>query len=473
MQELIKLFEETTQSKVVSINTLPTSGSNRRYYRILGEKETLIGAYGEVIEENKAFITLSKHFAKQGINVAKLVSVSEDGHYYLQEDLGEICLFDFIKQGRETGTFSVDEKTMLKKTFTQLPKIQFEGAKNLDFSICFPQAEFNNRTIFWDLNYFKYNFLRPSGIEFNEEILENEFVAFAKTLLQEKTNTFLYRDFQSRNIMIKNGEPYFIDFQGGRKGPIYYDVASFLYQAKANLSEEIREDLLSEYLHSLRTYATIDEINFRAQLVNFMLFRNLQVLGAYGFRGLIERKAHFIQSIPFAIENLKQLLQKHTFEELPYLTEILEQLVQKYPKQILLEKKDSLTVRVYSFSYKKGIPEDFSGNGGGYVFDCRAIHNPGKYEKYKRLTGTDKEVKDFLEKDGEILQFLEHVYALANTSVSRYQKRGFTDLMFSFGCTGGQHRSVYAAQHLAEYLAKKHNVTVVLTHREQGKIIFL
>ena len=290
MQELIKLFEETTQSKVVSINTLPTSGSNRRYYRILGEKETLIGAYGEVIEENKAFITLSKHFAKQGINVAKLVSVSEDGHYYLQEDLGEICLFDFIKQGRETGTFSVDEKTMLKKTFTQLPKIQFEGAKNLDFSICFPQAEFNNRTIFWDLNYFKYNFLRPSGIEFNEEILENEFEVFAKTLLQEKTNTFLYRDFQSRNIMIKNGEPYFIDFQGGRKGPIYYDVASFLYQAKANLSEEIREDLLSEYLHSLRTYATIDEINFRAQLVNFMLFRNLQVLGAYGFRGLIERK---------------------------------------------------------------------------------------------------------------------------------------------------------------------------------------
>ena len=226
-------------------------------------------------------------------------------------------------------------------------------------------------------------------------------------------------------------------------------------------------------MHSLSTYATVDEIKFRDQLVNFVLFRNLQVLGAYGFRGLVEKKAHFMQSIPFAIENLKQLLQKHTFEELPYLTEMLEQLIQKYPKQLLLEKKDSLTVRVYSFSYKKGIPEDFSGNGGGYVFDCRAIHNPGKYEKYKRLTGTDKEVKDFLEKDGEILQFLEHVYALASASVSRYKERGFTNLMFSFGCTGGQHRSVYAAQHLAEYLAKKHNVTVVLTHREQGKIIFL
>jgi hypothetical protein len=321
----------------------------------------------------------------------------------------------------------------------------------------------------WDLNYFKYCFLKPAGIECNEEWLENDFEQLASVLLQQHDDRFMYRDFQSRNVMIRNGNPYFIDFQGGRKGPIQYDVASFVYQAKANFSAEVRETLITTYIAALSKYMPVDEVAFRKQLAFFVLFRNLQVLGAYGFRGLVEKKKHFIESIPFAIQNLNEILKNNFFDtHFPYLVSVLQQLIVRYSQQAKPTNPSNLVVKVSSFSYKKGIPEDTTGNGGGYVFDCRAIHNPGKYEQYKQLTGLDKPVIDFLEKDGEIMPFLEHIYALADASVSRYVERGFSSIMFSFGCTGGQHRSVYAAQHVAEYLAKHYPVKVELVHREQG-----
>lgn len=335
----------------------------------------------------------------------------------------------------------------------------------MDFAYCYPLAEFNRRSILWDLNYFKYCFLKTTGLEFQENLLEDDFEHMADALLQIQPQVFMYRDFQSRNVMLREGKPYFIDFQGGRKGPFYYDVASFLWQAKANYPDSLRQELIDEYLDALQPYHAIGKEQFLATLRHFVLFRTLQVLGAYGFRGYFEKKAHFIQSVPYAIENLRQLLETD-FPEYPYLCLVLRKLTE-LPQFASVRNRRKLTVRVMSFSYKKGIPEDPSGNGGGYVFDCRAVHNPGKYEQYKQLTGRDKPVIDFLEQDGEILRFLEHVDALVDAHVQRFLERGFTNLSICFGCTGGQHRSVYSAEHVARHLNEKFGVRIQLIHREQ------
>ena len=474
MEQFRSAFEAITNEKLVAEEQIIGSGSNRQYIRLKGETRSLIGVIGESVQENSAFIELTKHFYNQGLPVPGLLYVSSDKTHYLLQDLDDLSLFDYIKQGRETGKFSISEYEMLAKTIRKLVEIQFIGAQGLDFSVCYPQPEFDRRTVLWDLNYFKYCFLKPSGVDFLETKLEDDFEAMASVLLQCKTDTFLYRDFQSRNVMIDNNEPYFIDYQGGRKGPIFYDVTSFLWQAKANFSDELRNKLINVYLDEVKKYIEIDEHNFREQLKHFVLFRTLQVLGAYGFRGFFERKAHFIESVPFAIQNLKKLL-KEDFSEYPYLYNVLREMcgLEKFQREIAGQaRNDSKTLQVIicSFSYKKGIPVDDSGNGGGYVFDCRAIHNPGKYEAYKKLTGLDKPVIDFLEKDGEIISFLEHIYTLADAHIQRYIERGFTNLMFSFGCTGGQHRSVYSAQHLAEYIAKRYDIKIKLIHREQGII---
>ena len=284
--------------------------------------------------------------------------------------------------------------------------------------------------------------------------------------MRSSSATFMYRDFQSRNVMIKDDEPWFIDFQGGRKGPVYYDVASFLWQAKANFPDSLRQELLKEYIDALRKYQPVNEPYFHAQLHHFVLFRTLQVLGAYGFRGYFEKKPHFMQSVPFAIANLRELL-KVPYPEYPYLSKVLTDLVNL--KQFTDElQKRTLTVRVMSFAYKKGIPNDPSGNGGGYVFDCRAVNNPGKYERYKPYTGLDQPVIKFLEDDGEIFHFLENAYELVDAHVKRFMERGFTNMMVCFGCTGGQHRSVYSAQKMAEHINSKFNVKVELVHREQN-----
>ena len=444
---LAQLYQSYTGEAPTSIEPLPGAGSNRKYFRLKG-KESLIGVYGTSTEENRAFIYMARHFSQKGLPVPRILAEATGQSAYLQDDLGDISLFQLIKQGRESGNFSDEETNILKQTIRLLPQIQFEGSKEMDFSYCYPLATFNRRSVLWDLNYFKYCFLKATGLEFQENLLEDDFERMADTLLQIEPQVFMYRDFQSRNVMIREGKPYFIDFQGGRKGPFYYDVASFLWQAKANYPDSLRQELLNEYLDALRPYHTIDKEQFLTTLRHFVLFRTLQVLGAYGFRGYFEKKTHFIQSVPYAIENLRQLLETD-FPEYPYLCLMLRKLTE-LPQFASIRNRRKLTVRVMSFSYKKGIPEDPSGNGGGYVFDCRAVHNPGKYEQYKQLTGRDKPVIDFLEQDGEILQFLEHVDALADAHVQRFLERGFTNLSICFGCTGGQHRSVYSAEHVAE-----------------------
>ena len=449
---LESLFEQYTGSAPVTSVALTGSASHRRYYRLTGaDGRTLIGVEGTDADENRAFLTIDRHFSAKGIHVPKVVAV--DGLCYLQEDLGTTVLYDALAAGRASGNYGPDEVALLRKTLAALPKIQVEGARGLDFS---------------------YDFLKLVGVEFNEVFLQDDFDRLKADLLAEPSDTFLYRDFNARNVMLVDGEPYFIDFQGGRRGPVYYDVASFLWQARAKYPEALREELLQVYLDALRAYGPVDETHFRERLRLFILFRMLQVLGCYGYRGLWEGNQAFSSSIPPALAIVKSLL---PFNDYPYLSEVLAKLCGGDPEQAPIAEgsgnntpsgeRAPLTVTVYSFSFKKGIPEDPSGNGGGYVFDCRSVHNPGKYERFKQLTGLDEPVIQFLEEDGEILRFLDHVYALVDAHVDRFLERGFTHLQVSFGCTGGQHRSAYSAQHLAEHLAAKYPVRVHLIHRER------
>jgi aminoglycoside/choline kinase family phosphotransferase len=466
MTEIETLFKQYTHEKLLSKEELTASGSNRRYFRLESKNQSIIGVEGTSPEENKAFIKMATHFHHQGLPVPQFLGQTDDGRFYIQEDMGDTLLFDYIAEGRKTGVFCEPEKEMLRKTMRKLPYMQVWGAKDFDFSVCYPQPEFNERSILWDLNYFKYCFLKSTGLDFQENKLEDDFVNLSKILLRSQSNTFMYRDFQSRNVMIKNDEPYFIDFQGGRKGPLYYDVASFLWQAKAKYSDELREELLQTYLDALKELIPVDEADFREQLRHFILFRTLQVLGAYGFRGYFEKKPHFLQSIPFALDNLRILI-RNEFPEYPYLFQILRQMTEmKQFREVSLRRP--LVVKIYSFSFKKGIPNDDSGNGGGFVFDCRAVNNPGKYERYAHFTGLDEPVIQFLEEDGEILTFLDSAYNLVDASVKRYKERGFTNLMVSFGCTGGQHRSVYSARKMAEHINSTFGVEVQLIHREQN-----
>ncbi|MCM1107767.1 MAG: phosphotransferase [Clostridium sp.] len=485
------------------VEALPGAGSNRRYYRLHGRPggETVIGVVGTSCDENRAFIYLSGHFAMHRLPVPEVLAVSDDGLCYLQTDLGCRSLFDALRTGREAGGYySEEEKDLLRRTITELPALQIRGARGLDFTECYPQTEMDATSVLFDLNYFKYCFLKATGVDFHELKLETEFQLMAQELTADSGESFLYRDFQARNVMLDaKGNPFFIDFQGGRRGPVEYDVASFLWQASAHYPSVLREELIEVYIRSLKRYTEVNEAAFRSRLNLFVLFRTLQVLGTYGFRGYFERKKYFLDSIPPAIQNLRELLARGGCPY-PYLTQVLTKLVEcerfaqmqqpecgcAYDTCICgtdiskththdgstagskCDGKGTLTVRIFSFSYRKGIPEDVSGNGGGYVFDCRSTHNPGRYEPYKKLTGLDEPVIRFLEDDGEIQIFLQSVYKLADAHVERYLQRGFTDLMFSFGCTGGQHRSVYSAQHLAEHIHSKYGITVRLCHREQG-----
>lgn len=481
LEELLQLYNNYTGGEPVSCEPIKGSGSNRAYFRLTARDNTsVIGVVGTSVEENHAFIYLSRHFREKGLPAPEVLAVSEDERCYLQTDLGSVSLFDVLRPGREAGgEYDARACELLCRVMALLPRMQVEGAEGLDFTQCYPQPEMDVTNVMFDLNYFKYCFLKPSGVDFHEMKLETDFRRMADDLTRNSGTTFLYRDFQARNVMLDDkGNPWFIDFQGGRRGALHYDVASFLWQASARYPERLRQELIEVYLTSLQRYMEVDKQEFNRQLQLWVLFRLLQVLGAYGFRGYFERKKHFLESIPPAIASLRKLLDGDGCPY-PYLREVLTRLAAPLapasPKQTdgpatpsEYDGKGPLKVRVFSFSYKKGIPEDESGNGGGYVFDCRSTHNPGRYEPYKKLTGLDEPVIRFLEEDGEILTFLESVYRLADAHVERYMQRGFTDLMFSFGCTGGQHRSVYSAQHLAEHLHRKYGIEVVVCHREQG-----
>lgn len=476
--ELLKtLYRTWSGADARDIEPLTQAGSNRQYVRFFNRQgQSVIGVRGTSREENQAFLYLTRHFREKHLPVAEVLAVSDDGMRYLLSDLGTRSLHEQIKSR------TPELPLLLERTIRLLPHIQIEGAEGLDWTVCYPKPAFDRESIFFDLNYFKYCFLKPSGADFNESRLEQDFCRLADALLQLPANAFMYRDFQSRNVMLSpDGQPLLIDYQGGRRGPLHYDLASFLWQASAGFTNEERQHLISVYYNELATLTTPPlRETFERELQLVVAFRLLQVLGAYGYRGYFERKPYFIESIPPALRNLVELLQTGVFAPYPELQQVLTEL--KSPEQTKPSEPTAaqenlpqptsaggkLTVRVNSFSFKKGIPADESGNGGGYVFDCRSTHNPGRYEPFKQLTGLDQPVVDFLERDGEILSFLDHVYPLVSHHVERFLQRGFTSLMISFGCTGGQHRSVYCAEHVGRYLHKKYGVDVIINHREQG-----
>lgn len=464
LKELENLYFKIQGKPVQNIELLKAAGSGRKYYRLSGEAGTFIGTIGESVTENEAFFAIAASMKKNQILCPKVFMISGDKMCYLQSDLGNISLLDAISDGVKKGNFSAKSISLLINTIEQLPKIQFLVNKNLDYSVCYPDAEFTKEALMADLEKFRGCFLNHhEDVTYDRAAITKDFEKVCDDFIRTKGKYwgFMYRDFQTRNIMMRGINPAFIDFQGGRLGPCLYDVASFVYQARANFPDKLKSKLINAYIKKLNEYVEVNESEVREQLNFFVFLRMIQVLGAYGLRGYIEGKKMFLDSIPKALENVRPFAIKY-INKYPELGRVLKNMTKsKYDNSIL-------NVRVMSFSYKKGIPEDNAGNGGGYVFDCRAVHNPGKYDEYKSKTGLDESVKKFLEDDGEILTFLDSVYALADAHVERYMERGFSNLMFCFGCTGGQHRSVYSAQHLAEHLSEKYGVQVNLEHREQG-----
>ncbi len=440
-------------------------GSSRRYWRLSAPNcQSLIGCHDPDTAENQAFFYIADILGKAGVNVPKVVASSDSGTEYLQTDLGTESLFGIIKS---YGVESPYVTRIATETMRQLAIMHYAGGTTVDFSKCYPRPAMDARAVMWDLNYFKYCFLKLSSATTDEDRLQNDFERLASIITSNTETVLIMRDCQSRNIMIRDSAPWLIDFQGARRGPAAYDIASFAWQARAGFSPAQRHDIVQAYIKAARQYPDFNEHKFYNSLPICILLRMLQVLGAYGFRGYIERKSAFITPVPHALALLSELMCQHDFPELPYLAKVLRQLIED-PVFAPEAPRTRLIVEISSFSYKKGIPADNSGNGGGFVFDCRAIHNPGRYEQYRKLTGRDRDVIEFLESQSEMPQYMEQIYRITSLSVEKYIQRGFTHLCVHFGCTGGQHRSVYAAQHLAEYLSSKYGVEVHLKHREQS-----
>lgn len=479
-EALIELYTALRGERPSSVEALPPTGSHRRYFRLHGDGGNLIGVVGTDRAENASFTGMSAHFRSKGLQVPEVLSISADGLCYLQEDLGSLSLHDALAEGRSRGFFNEDELTLLRRSVRALADLQYAGGEGLDFnSVCFQEKLFGARQITFDLNYFKYCFLKTSGVEFNEIPLQDDFERFTGALAEVSAcGHFLHRDFQARNILIRDGRPWVIDFQGGMEGPVFYDLASFVWQARARYSAEIREMLIREYIDEASGFSEIDRTTFIPKLKTFALFRMLQVLGCYGFRGKYEKKQAFIEAVPYAVDNLRGLLDDPDlsgFRDIcPYLHRVLQELCAR-PEHApavhaVSTQASPLEIDVVSFSFRKGLPEDGSGNGGGYVFDCRGTHNPGRLPEFRELTGLDEPVIRFLENDGEISVFLDNALSMVEHHVRRFIERGFTHLSISFGCTGGQHRSVYCAERTARRLAEDFGtaVRVRLTHRERG-----
>ena len=442
---------------------LKADGSNRKIFRVFGDrKQTCIAVIGETSDENVAFISFTNSFNKLNFNVPEIIIVSEDNNIYLQTDLGNETLYDrLLKVKMLNNTFNSELLELYQKVILNLIKFQTESLSEIDLGFSYPYHSFDKRSILWDLNYFKYNFLKFINVEFHEDKLESDFESFTKELISGSCEYFMYRDFQSRNIMIKDNEPFFIDYQGGRKGPLEYDLTSLLYDAKANLSMEIRENLIDFYIKNIQTRIKIDEDKFRKRLPKFALIRILQAMGTYGYRGLFEKKFHFVSSIQFAINNLQSIFTNSLLDsQCKELNNVFYQLIDLNFKGEWAIKAniipDKLNILIQSFSYKKGYPTEYSENGGGFVFDCRAIENPGRYNQYKKLSGLDEAVITFLGNLKECSNFITQIEAIVSGSVDNYLIRKFNNLSINFGCTGGQHRSVYFAEIVSKKLSEKY-----------------
>jgi len=473
MDVLKRLFEQHYGLPAEHVRPLQgqLGGSGRAIVRLGGGGKSAIGISYPVREENVAFLEFSRHFRRHGLPVPEIYKEDLSQGAYLEEDLGDTTLFEFLSANRVGGVIAPQAIEAYRKVVAVLPRFQVEAGRDLNYRVCYPRASFDRQSIAWDLNYFKYYFLRLAGIPFNEQALEYDFGRLTKFLLGANHDYFLYRDFQSRNVMLRDGEPFFVDYQGGRKGALQYDVASLLYDGKADLPPELRQELLDHYLDRLADFIKIDREVFMEHYYAYVYVRILQALGAYGFRGFYERKAHFLQSVPYALKNLRWLADHVKLPvALPALMDALNGISVSENLQGLASFADALTVRVFSFSFHRQAPTDESGNGGGFVFDARSLPNPGREDRFKPLTGKDEPVMDYLNQQEAVHQYLAHVLSLVDASVNTYQRRGFTNLMVSFGCTGGQHRSVYLAEQLAKHLRGSSGVEVVVRHIELEKM---
>ena len=480
MDVLSRLFQQYFHLPVERVQPLQgqLGGSGRKIIRLANNQVSAVGVLYDVREENIAFLDFSRHFRKHGLPVPEIFAEDLSHGAYLEEDLGDTTLFEFLSKNRVGCNIAPQAIDAYRAVVDVLPRFQIEAGRDLNYKVCYPRAVFDEQSIAWDLNYFKYYFLKLAGIPFNEQLLEDDFVRLTKFLLTADLNYFLYRDFQSRNVMMRNGQPFFLDYQGGRKGALHYDIASLLYDAKADLPPELRQELLNRYIARLSDFIEVKREAFMRHYYAYVYVRIMQALGAYGFRGFYERKAHFLQSVPYALKNMRWLLQNIELPiALPALmdafasmvaSEKLQRLSAAAPEMIqsVPPKEDTLTVRIFSFSYRRGIPKDDTGHGGGFVFDARSVPNPGREERFKPLTGKDAPVIDYLNRQEGVHEFLAGVMSLVDASVKEYQRRGFTSLSVSFGCTGGQHRSVYFAERLAERLRSRNGVEVVVRHLE-------
>lgn len=466
--DLLEMFQRWAKVSAKKIKPLNAHGSDRKYFRIENSGKKAIGVYNPDKKENIAFLNFSKHFLSKGLKVPEIYLQEPDKNIYLEQDLGDLTLFDYMTDVRYKEGFSDKIIQLYEKIIDELPRFQIEAKKDLDFSICYPRSSFDGQSMMWDLNYFKYYFLKLAKIPFDEQHLENDFQTFTDYLLSCPRDFFLYRDFQSRNIMLCDGEPYFIDYQGGRLGALQYDLASLLYDAKADIPQSVRIQLLENYFESVNSYLILDKTKFIEFYYGYVYIRIMQALGAYGFRGFYERKEHFLNSVPYAIQNLDWLI--HNIElplKLPSLMDAFNHMVRSSALRQFGNAKLQLTVRIQSFSYKRGIPLDDKGHGGGFVFDCRFLPNPGRLDEFKDLTGMDQPVIEYLQLKKEVADFLSDVQSIITRVIKNYEERNFTDVMFAFGCTGGQHRSVYCANKLSEFLNEHYELNVQVRHLEQ------
>jgi aminoglycoside/choline kinase family phosphotransferase len=470
---LKKLFERHFHAPATRVLPLQgdLGGSGRKIIRLSNEKSAAIGILYGVREENAAFLEFSRHFRRHGLPVPEIYAEDLDAGAYLEEDLGDTTLFQFLSKHRTGDTVAPEVVDAYRKVVAILPRFQVEAGHDFNYKVCYPISSFDRQSISWDLNYFKYYFLRLAGIPFSEQALEDDFNRLTDFLLSAPRDYFLYRDFQSRNIMLRDGQPYFVDYQGGRKGALQYDIASLLYDAKADLPPEFRQQLLDHYLDELARHIDLDRAEFMRFFYAYVYVRILQALGAYGFRGFYERKAHFLQSVPYALKNLRWLLHNAQLPiELPTLLGAFKSMLASEKLQAIATDADNLLVRVFSFSFHQSLPKDESGNGGGFVFDGRSLPNPGREDRFKPLTGKDAPVIDYLNQQETVHQFFASVLSLVDASIATYRARGFKNLMVSFGCTGGQHRSVYLAEQLAKRLRGRPGVEVALRHLELEKM---
>jgi aminoglycoside/choline kinase family phosphotransferase len=472
-EALVRLYAARFGHPPRSILEIAGDGSNRSYYRLVGDDlRTAVGAVGPDREENRTFIAFTRAFRHAGLPVPEIYGVDEPVGAWLESDLGDTTLFNALVEARKREPGAAFPRSILpayRRVIEVLPRFQVEGGRVIDYSLAYPRAAFDRQSILWDLNYFKYHFLKLAHVPFNEQRLENDFHTLADFLLRADTDHFLYRDFQSRNIMLVDDEPYFIDYQGGRRGAPQYDIASLLYDAKAAIPDDVRDELLEHYLDALSGYLSFDRDTFIELYRGYVLVRIMQAMGAYGYRGFFERKARFLQSVPYAARNIRRILSNGLPVHLPELQAVLQRIVEEWAHRGEdAEPGVGLTVRVTSFSFRRGYPDDEGGHGGGFVFDCRAIPNPGRHLEYRTLCGRDAGVVEYIERAAEAHRYWTHVCSLADAQIEEYLRRGFSSLSISFGCTGGQHRSVYFAERLAAHI--RHNfpqVNVRLQHREE------